>query len=118
MGKLPGGERAIVDAEKVVGYLLNPDHRVGRHKARVFASALGLALTDADALIAALKAAAMFEEAAHGDIDAFGQRYVIEFEMTHGVKVATIRSSWIIRRGEDFPRFVTAMVAKQDLDND
>jgi len=39
--KLPGGEDAIVDPEKLTGYCLNPEHPRGKHKARVFATALG-----------------------------------------------------------------------------
>jgi hypothetical protein len=36
--KLPNGDRAIVDLEKLRAYCLNPQHPRGRHKARVFAS--------------------------------------------------------------------------------
>ena len=32
--------------EKLERYLLNPEHEVGRHKARVFASALGIRQRD------------------------------------------------------------------------
>ena len=39
--KLPGGEDAIVDPEKLTGYCLNPEHPRGKHKARVVATALG-----------------------------------------------------------------------------
>jgi len=35
-------DRAVVPREKVEGYLLNPQHEVGRHKARMFAAALGI----------------------------------------------------------------------------
>jgi hypothetical protein len=34
---LPNGERAIVDVENLLGYCLNPHHKRGRTKARVFA---------------------------------------------------------------------------------
>ncbi|WP_372726680.1 DUF6883 domain-containing protein [Nostoc sp. TCL26-01] len=36
--KLPNPERAIVEAEKIAGYCLNPEHPEGKHKARVFKS--------------------------------------------------------------------------------
>jgi hypothetical protein len=48
--KLPGGDRAIVDIAKVRDYRLNPAHPRGRHKPRVFASALGLRAADAEFL--------------------------------------------------------------------
>ena len=35
--KIPGAERATVDAAKVRDYLLSPEHRVGSAKARFFA---------------------------------------------------------------------------------
>ena len=33
---------AVVPREKLEGYLLNPEHEIGRHKVRVFAAALGI----------------------------------------------------------------------------
>ena len=45
--KLPGGERAVVDIEKLCGYCLSAVHRDGKHKARTFASALGVTAADA-----------------------------------------------------------------------
>ena len=38
--KIPGAERAVIDATKVRDYLLSPEHRVGSAKARFF-TALG-----------------------------------------------------------------------------
>jgi hypothetical protein len=37
---LPNGHRAFVDVAKLRDYYLNPSHEDGKHKARVFASAL------------------------------------------------------------------------------
>src|SRR5262249_50622043 len=44
--RLPGAERATIPTDKLVRYALNPDHPLGRHKARVFASALGIRRQD------------------------------------------------------------------------
>lgn len=55
--KLPNGDRAEVSS-KVEDYVLNPNHRTGQHKARVFASILGIDLTNADVLKQALLRAA------------------------------------------------------------
>jgi len=52
--KLPHPERAIVEIEKIAGYCLNPEHPEGKHKARVFKSALNLDLDNAEELQAAL----------------------------------------------------------------
>lgn len=40
--KLPKGASAIIPMAKLVGYCLNPNHSSGKHKARVFASVLGI----------------------------------------------------------------------------
>ena len=40
--KLPNAERASIAIEKLRDYCLNADHPRGKHKARVFLSALGL----------------------------------------------------------------------------
>jgi hypothetical protein len=56
--KLPGSADAIVELSKLRDYCLDPHHPRGRHKARVFLSAVGLAQTDAELLRAALIQAA------------------------------------------------------------
>jgi hypothetical protein len=48
--KLPNGANAIVDIEKIRDDCLPPQHSEGRHKARVFLSALGMMAADANAL--------------------------------------------------------------------
>jgi hypothetical protein len=47
--RLPNGNRADLGT-KLEDYVLNPRHREGRHKARVFESALGLTLANVDVL--------------------------------------------------------------------
>ncbi len=51
---LPNPERAFVDLAKLQDYCLNPEHQRGRHKARVFAAALGLTADQAEQLREAL----------------------------------------------------------------
>ena len=108
--KLPGGERAVVDIAKLRDYCLNDQHPRGRHKARVFASALGLTVADVDVLQQALRNAALEGEARETDRDDYGQRYVIDLEMPGPQGWATVRSSWIILHGEDFPRMTSCYV--------
>jgi hypothetical protein len=55
--ELPGGDRAIVELQKLVGYCLNSQHSRGRNKARVFTS-IGIREADAEVLRAAPRAAA------------------------------------------------------------
>ncbi len=92
--QLPNGERAIVDLRKLRDYCLNSDSPRGRHKARVFAAALGLTAEDAPKMQAKLREIARTGEAALGEVDLYGQRYTIDFEMVTEVGKATIRSGW------------------------
>lgn len=108
--ELPNGSAAFVDMRKVRDYCLNPDHPRGRYKARVFASALGITQDDAEVLRDALLDAAEYASAELGDLDEYGQRYAVEFEFTGPGGRAIIRSAWIIRSDEDFPRFVSAYI--------
>ncbi len=105
--KLPGGDRAIVEIAKLRDYCLSADHFRGRHKARVFAAVLGLSAEHCDSLRGALLNAARNEEAAASDNDEYGQRYVVDFTMEGPVGTGSIRSSWIVRTGEDFPRLTS-----------
>ena len=54
--KMPNGERADLGL-KLEAYVLNPQHRDGRHKARVFESAFGITLADPSPLRQAILAA-------------------------------------------------------------
>ncbi|HVF98749.1 MAG TPA: hypothetical protein VND68_02830 [Chloroflexia bacterium] len=108
--KLPNGDRAVVALEKLTNYCLSPEHPRGRHKARVFATALGLTSENASQLRHALLNAALIYEAVEAEQDEYGQRYVLDFVMIGPVGQSTVRSTWIIRAEEDFPRFVTCFV--------
>jgi hypothetical protein len=109
--RLPGGERAQVDLAKLTDYALNPLHPRGRNKARVFAASLGLTRTDASALQAWLRdVAANVDAAVETAADAHGRRFEISAEMHYLGRTARIRSAWLIRTGEAFPRLVTVFV--------
>ena len=99
-----------MEIAKLRDYCLNPDHPRGRHKARLFAAALGLTANHADQLRDRLLEAAQAEEAAATDQDEFGQRYVVDFTMKTAAGEANVRSSWIVRAGEDFPRLTSCYV--------
>ncbi len=111
--KLPGGDRAAVDVVKLREYCLNPQHPRGRHKARVFAAALGLYQDDAQLLRAQLVEAALEGDANLAGADAYGQRYWLDFECGIRDRRARVRSAWIVLRAENFPRFVTCFVLSE-----
>jgi Domain of unknown function (DUF6883) len=108
--QLPNGERAIVPIEKLRDYCLHPTYRVGRHKAHVFESVLGLTAAHAEELQQRLFAVARTGEAVFGLRNAYGQRYIVDFEMTTSVGTAMVRSTWIVLTGEDVPRLTSCYV--------
>lgn len=99
-----------METRKLRDYCLSPEHPRGRHKARVFASALGLTVDDSQELRRALLAAALSEEALVAEEDEYGQRYMLDFEMSTEMGSAVVRSGWMVRSGEDFPRFTSCWV--------
>ena len=109
--KLPNAERAFVDIAKLRDYCLSSSHLVGKHKAKVFASALGVTSDNADLLqTTLLQVAASSNEAIATEFDEYGQRYVLDFDMTTSQGSARIRSVWIVLKSEDFPRLVTCYI--------
>jgi len=110
---LPNAGRAEVDPRKLTDYCLSPTHPVGKHKSALFRAALGITTADAGMLREALLRAAVSTEAVPGRADEFGQRYVIDFEMTSAVGAATVRSAWIVGPGEDHPRLTTCYILSE-----
>ena len=78
--KLPNGHRAELGS-KIEDYSLNPLHREGQYKARVFASALGITLANAEVLRRAVLAAALSGEAESRGDNGFGEVFVLRFPM-------------------------------------
>ncbi|MDO9302148.1 MAG: hypothetical protein Q7T89_12230 [Anaerolineales bacterium] len=107
---LPSAARAIVDIEKLRDYCLSESHPRGKHKARVFTTALGLTATDVFELRDAILSAVQTEEAVAGERDEYGQRYIVDFYMRRQGREVVVRSAWIIRRGEDVPRLTSCYV--------
>jgi hypothetical protein len=106
--RLPNAERATVDDTKVRDYLLSPDHRVGRSKARFF-GALGFTQAAWPALRDALLAVAREGVAEPGETSVFGQKHVVRGIIRGPTgRTAAVVTAWIVLRGEDAPRFVTA----------
>ena len=110
--KIPNAERAIVDIRKLRAYCLNSKHNDGKHKARLFFSALGITADNAEELRDALLQAVKTQDAQVGQRDNYGQRYRIDFPFTWRGKQAIIRSGWIIEPDSDVPRLATAYPLK------
>ena len=105
--KLPNVARASVDISKLRDYCLSNTHPEGRHKARVFYSALGISAGDVEFLRHAILDAVAGADAIEGESDAYGARYLVDFELKREGRTAAIRTAWIVRHNEDFPRLLT-----------
>jgi len=101
---------AIIDTKKICDYCLNPEHPRGKHKARVFQSALGMTSENADDLISLINRRIRDMECEVGEVDAFGQRYTVDIEIEYNDMKAFVRTSWIIKHGETRPRLTTCFV--------
>lgn len=109
--KLPNGDQAVVDSVKLRDYCLNPGHLRGRHKARVFAATLGITIRETELLRQALlETARSSVEAVPGEADGFGRRYVLDFSVEGPKATGLIRSTWIVRTNEAFPRLTSCYV--------
>ena len=100
--KLPGVERAVADIAKLRDYCLNPSHPRGRHQARMFAAVLGLAQADAEFLREELLRAVREEDATKGDFDDYGERFIVDFELTRNDRKARIEARGSSAGARDF----------------
>lgn len=107
---LPNGEHAHVPLAKLADYALSPTNPEGKHKARVFRSALGLVQADAGWLRSQILAAVLTEQAVEGDPTLYGSRYLVDFGLTTDVGTATVRTAWIVRQDETFPRLTSCYI--------
>lgn len=109
--KLPNAENAVVDIAKLRDYCLNPSHPEGKHKARKFLEKLKIGKDDAELLRALILEAVLTADAAEQKSTTYGRRFIVDFEWDrwHGViqYKAVVRTAWIIRNDEDFPRLTT-----------
>lgn len=105
---LPNAHLAVVDREKVVDYLLNPAHPDNGGKARFFFG-LGFTVEQWQVFAEALRRlcgsfpVVQYEESPHG------VKYIVigRIETPSGPS-PSVRTVWIVDKGNDNPRLVTA----------
>lgn len=108
--RLPHAEQARIPTEKLVGYALDPDHPRGRHKARVFASALTITVRDwrylHDQILERLPTAAVRSTR----ITPFGIAYevIVEIDGLNGATLPVV-TTWLIA-GDSPPRLTSTWV--------
>jgi hypothetical protein len=98
--KLPNAESAIVEQEKVCGYLLNAGHRYGASKAKFFAE-FGFTLDAWEDLAKALREHGLHNEVAREKDAGFGPRYEVDGELVApDGRRPRVRTVWQIASGE------------------
>lgn len=108
--KLPNCENAFVDIRKLRDYCLSKTHPVGKNKARVFYSALGLTSDDSEFLRDIIIQKACDDRGLASRVDEYGQRYTLDILIEVKDRSASVRTTWIIKEDEDFPRLTTCHV--------
>jgi hypothetical protein len=105
---LPNRVRAVVVPAKVRDYLLSHEHAVGRFKAVVFETT-GFPRDSWEVLHADLLAVAGADGAVLKMTGLHGRKYevpaILKGPAGRELSVLTV---WLVRRSEDFPRFITA----------
>lgn len=106
--KLENKECAYIPPAKLLDYLLSETHSVGKSKAKYFRS-MGFNEANIELLKQGLLAIAGSEEVKEVMSSTHGIKYVIDgtIPTPAGISVV-IRTIWIIDKGLDRPRFVTA----------
>ena len=106
--KLPNANKAVVEREKIVDYLLNPAHPDNSGKAEFFES-LGFRRKEWKTLAAAFLASARQAEVAQNLKSPHGQKYVIVGRIeSPGGKSPLVKTIWIVDSGVETARLVTA----------
>ena len=106
--KLPHGSQAIISLRKLTEYLLSESHPVGGSKAAFFRS-YGFTEANVGLLENGLRMIAREKSIVEVVSSAHGTKYVIDGRLETPLGgSATVRTIWIIDRGQEVPRFVTA----------
>ncbi len=105
--KLPRADQAVIDPTKLHGYLLSTRHPVGRFKARFF-EGLGYSAQQWARLEADLRSQHLANDADELESTPYGQKYEIRAILNGPTGQANVVTVWVIRRGDNIPRFVTA----------
>lgn len=106
--KLPNSNLAIIEREKICEYLLDAAHPDNGGKA-LFFIALGFSREDWLTLANALLKLAHENEVGISMESSHGIKYIVDGRLsTPSGKRATVRTVWIVDKGSENPRLVTA----------
>ena len=92
---LPNIATADIDLRKLTDYVLNASHPEGRHKARVFLSALEVTASDAKWMAGAILAALPVSDAVVQRDTTWGSIYRVDMDIVRGKRCAKVRTGWL-----------------------
>lgn len=92
---LPHIEKADIAVTKLTSYVLNAYHPEGRHKARVFLSALDVTIADAQWLADTILSGLWLSEAVLQRHTNWGTIYHVDMKIVHVLKCAKVRTGWL-----------------------
>lgn len=106
--KLPNAEKARVDKEKIIDYLLSFAHPDGSSKAGFF-SRFGFTTENWQTFAKSLRKHGEDNPVISEVESAFGMRYTVEGKLeTPDGRNPKVRTVWFIEKGRTEPRFITA----------
>ena len=108
--KLPNADDAVINLKKLKNYCLNPSHPRGKHKARVFQSVLSISQNDAEILKGKILESISSNDCLIGEVDIYGSRYSVDIRIDLKGRHALIRTTWIIKNKENFPRLTSCYI--------
>ena len=110
--KIPNFKNAIISIEKLRDYCLSNEHPVGKHKAIVFKNKLNLTSADSYKLREEIRDGISKNEASEMFSDEYGKRYFVDIKIINFDKSSIVRTLWIIKHNESFPRFISCYIKK------
>jgi hypothetical protein len=109
---LPAGYKATIEIEKIEDYCLNKNHPVGKHKAKVFHSVLGINAHDSVWLMKQILEKLPESAAQKRYDDEFGIRYQMDIMIEKGNKKALVSTIWLYSIEDRSLRLITFYVKK------
>lgn len=108
MARLTNAEKAIIEIDKLQGYILSSTHPVGRFKAAFFRR-LGYSSENWKAFEQSLRDLITTQDAKKVEESQYGKKFIVEglFAGPSGETVQLV-TVWIILKGESVPVFITA----------
>lgn len=110
--KLNSFNHPYIPDDKLLDYCLNPSHPDGKHKARVFKSALNINQTNFELLKTSIIREIKNVNVNLLEQNDFGSLYYADLIITNDKLSAIVRTCWIIKIDEDFPRLTSCFVIR------